>query len=234
MGAGAGFCVPVRVYPLSLRSAVSTQNVMSRTKMRHYLLVLIVHKERSCSFLALPKRGRPWGLTQPHVWRHIETMSAEKSTAMGLEDVLAERAPVLPVLCTQLRETAQQMDQSVQGICANFVGIARRSKDGVARTARFLGAGESGNAGNANNLAGLLEGSKRTLRALLERAAKTSEQSTLAVKRLDSVTTCSKQINTALASLNDMAIGNKLVAINARIEAARLGAQALWIQCGGG
>jgi methyl-accepting chemotaxis protein len=153
-------------------------------------------------------------------------MSTANSTASGIEEVLAERAPVLPILCTQLRQTAQQMDESVQGICASFVGISRRSKDGVARTARFLGTGDSGSGADANNLAGLLEGSKQTLRSLLERAAKTSAQSTLAVKRLDSVTTCSKQINTALASLNDMAIGNKLVAINARIEAARLGAQA--------
>ena len=152
-------------------------------------------------------------------------MSTDKLIATGLEEVIAERAPVLPVLCTQLRETAQQMDESVQGLCANFVGISRRSKDGVARTALFLGEGESSGT-RTNNLAGLLEGSKRTLRALLERAAKTSEQSSLAVRRLDSVTACSKQINAALASLNDMAIGNKLVAINARIEAARLGAQA--------
>ena len=149
---------------------------------------------------------------------------------MELDDsaaaVIAEREPVLPVLCTQLRQTAQQMDESVMEVCSSFVGISRRAKAGVARTATFLGAGGDGGETQNHNLAALLEGSKTTLRSLLERAAKASEQSTMAVKRLNSVTAYSKQIDSALTSLNDMAIGNKLVAINARIEAARLGAQA--------
>ncbi len=142
-------------------------------------------------------------------------------------EVIAERAPVLPVLCTQLRQTAQQMDESVMGVCTNFVGISRRAKEGVARTAQFLGAGggsESKVAGQS--LAALIERSKTTLRSVLARAAKATEQSTSAVERLDAVTEYSKRIDAALVGLNDMAIGNKLVAINARIEAARLGSQA--------
>lgn len=183
-------------------------------------------KRKPAPFGHFHKRGVSIGSRPAKRCADLQTMNTADARVTGLEEVVAERAPILPALCSQLRETTQQMDESVQGICANFVGISRRTKEGAVRTARFLGTDETGHSSSASNLAGLVERSKRTLQTLLERAAKTSEQSTEAVRRLDSVAACSNQINTALAQLTDMAIGNKLVAINARIEAARLGAQA--------
>ena len=161
-----------------------------------------------------------------HLHKETLVMKIDALAMPSPEEVIAERMPVLPVLCMQLRQTAQQMDESVMGVCTNFVGISRRAKEGVARTAQFLGSEGSEGKTDGRSLAALLESAKTTLHSVLARAAKVTEQSTNAVKRLDGVTAYSKQIDAALVGLNDMAIGNKLVAINARIEAARLGAQA--------
>jgi len=141
---------------------------------------------------------------------------ARASLSPEVEAVL----PVLPVLATQLRETKEQVESSVVAVCANFNGMAARARRGVEEAAALL-TGE----GEGKGLGGLIESSHATLDNLLQRIVKAGELSMKAVYRMDDVDGGMKRISAILADVNDVATRTRLLTVNAKIEAARVGEQ---------
>ena len=107
-------------------------------------------------------------------------------------------------------------------VCNSFQGIAERAQQAVARTKGFLSEEGEGQ-GDQRSFEGLIEACSRTLVKILnvtEEAGKVSER---AVERIQQIDKASQSISTALQQLERIAGGNKILALNARIEAARAG-----------
>jgi methyl-accepting chemotaxis protein len=145
-------------------------------------------------------------------------------TPEGIKITLAANLPVLAILSTQLRETAQQVEQAVVAVCENFGAIAARTQAGVARTTRFLG-NQGSSTDERADIGALIEASRQTLMTLLDRLGRATDKSACAIEKLRAVELARKRIVKAIAGLNDIAVGNKILAVNARIQAAGLGAQ---------
>lgn len=128
--------------------------------------------------------------------------------------------PLLPVLATQVRETREQVEQAVVSVCANFNGMAARARQGVEQ-ATALVHGDEGDGG----VDGLITSSHATLENLLQRIVKGGELSMKAVYRMDDVEEGMKRISAILADVNDVATRTRLLTVNAKIEAARVGEQ---------
>lgn len=141
----------------------------------------------------------------------------------SLEQLVADQLPVLPVLSFQLTETMQQIEQAVVAVCGNFDAIAARSRASVEKTAQFLGISAES---EAESIEIPLNAARNTLGLLLDRLGRACTQSEAAMQRLESVARCSQQIEKALETLDQIALGNRLLAVNARIEAAHIGSQA--------
>jgi methyl-accepting chemotaxis protein len=130
--------------------------------------------------------------------------------------------PVLPVLARQLRETQAQVETSVVNVCSNFNGMASRARSGVEQATKLLGGGESGDGGT---LIGLIESSHGTLDTLMTRIVRGGELSMKAVYRMDDVEEGMKRISSILSAVSDVATRTRLLTVNAKIEAARVGEQ---------
>jgi hypothetical protein len=147
--------------------------------------------------------------------------------ACSLEDLrstVAANLPILPVLSAQLRETAGQVEDAVVAVCGNFGAIAARTQASVTRTTRFLGDQGSGT-GERVDIETLIEASGQTLKTLLDRLGRAGEKSACAIEKLRAVELARKRIVDAIAGLANIALGNKILAVNARIQAAVLGSQ---------
>lgn len=130
--------------------------------------------------------------------------------------------PVLPVLARQLRETQAQVENSVVNVCANFNGMATRARAGVEQAAKLIGGDGSGDGGT---LIGLLDSSHGTLETLMTRIVRGGELSMKAVYRMDDVEEGMKRIGSILSAVSDVATRTRLLTVNAKIEAARVGEQ---------
>jgi methyl-accepting chemotaxis protein len=139
-----------------------------------------------------------------------------------LRNALTANLPILPVLSAQLRQTAAQVEEAVVEVCENFAGIAARTQASVTRTTTFLGNQASG-PGERVDIETLIEASRRTLETLLNRLGRASEKSACAIEKLGAVELSRARIVKAIAGLANIATGNKILAVNARIQAAGLG-----------
>jgi len=130
--------------------------------------------------------------------------------------------PVLPVLARQLRETQAQVESSVVSVCANFNGMATRARSGFEQATRLMGGDDTSDGGN---LIGLIESSHGTLDTLMTRIVRGGELSMKAVYRMDDVEEGMKRISSILSAVSDVATRTRLLTVNAKIEAARVGEQ---------
>jgi len=127
---------------------------------------------------------------------------------------------VLPVLRAQLQEIAQIVEQSVVKVCSNFTTIADRSRKAVDKTAELLGGSQQQhNAGVEQSI----ETSRVTIGSLLERLERSATVSGKVVSRMEQVEKAMGGIQALLAELQRIAFSNKLVALNAKIEAVHVG-----------
>lgn len=138
--------------------------------------------------------------------------------ASQLEAVL----PVLPALARQLRETQAQVERSAATASANFSGIATRARTGAEHATKPLG---GHGVGEEQALAGLVESSHGTLDTLMTRIVRGGELSMKAVYRMDDVEEGMKRISSILSAVSDVATRTRLLTVNAKIEAARVGEQ---------
>jgi methyl-accepting chemotaxis protein len=149
---------------------------------------------------------------------------SEEDPGTGVEAELARYLPHLGRLGTQLRQTSAQIEESVVEVCRNFDGIAERARATVRRTTGFLG--REGNAAEGKrSFDGLLQVCGSTMLNIMNASAEAGEISLRAVERIAEMDKASQQISVALRQLDDIAKGNKILALNARIEAAHCGDQ---------
>ena len=133
---------------------------------------------------------------------------------------IREALILFPVIRRQLQETSLQVEQSVIGVCSSFTGIAARAREAVAQSAELLDGNVSGERATVESS---IETSRRTIGALLERMERASSLSSLAVSSMEQVSRTVTGIEDLLNQVKRIAFTNKLVALNAKIEAVHVG-----------
>jgi methyl-accepting chemotaxis protein len=143
----------------------------------------------------------------------------------GRSDVAGELSRYLPQLSRmseQLKQTSTQIEESVVGVCDSFQGIAARARTTVARAAGFLSHDEQSTSGR-QSFEALIEACSGTLVKIMNTTAEAGEISHRAIERIQEMDKASQQISDALGQLDAIASGNRMLAFNARIEAAHAG-----------
>jgi len=135
---------------------------------------------------------------------------------------VANYLPHLSRMSKQLKETSQQIESSVVGVCNSFQGIAERAKATVSRTAGFLSS-EGHDSSGKLSFEGLIETCGGTLVKILNATEEANEISRRAIERIQQMDKASQNISAALVKLEQIARENKMLAMNARIEAAHAG-----------
>jgi len=140
------------------------------------------------------------------------------------EAELARYLPQLGTMSEQLKQTSKQIEESVVGVCDSFQGIAVRARATVARAVGFLGHDASTQDGG-QSFEVLIQACGDTLVRIMDTISEAGEVSRRAVDRIRQMDRASRQIGSALGRLDEIAKGNLMLALNARIEAAHVGAE---------
>jgi methyl-accepting chemotaxis protein len=138
------------------------------------------------------------------------------------EAALGRYVPQLGKMSEQLKQTSKQIEDAVVGVCDSFQGIAVRARATVARAAGFLGR-EGQMSTDKQSFEGLIEACSATLVKLMDTTAEASDISHRAMERIQEMDRAGQQISDALGQLDVIASGNRMLAFNARIEAAHAG-----------
>lgn len=163
---------------------------------------------------------RAWANPPPRVEEAVAAPALEENS--GLEAELAQYLPHFSRMSEQLKQTSEQIESSVVGVCTSFQGIAERARATVARTTGFLGQ-EGEEPSDNRSFEGLIENCSGTLVKILNVTEEAGEVSRRAIERIQQMDEASQSISAALQQLEQIAGGNKILALNARIEAARAG-----------
>ncbi len=137
----------------------------------------------------------------------------------SLEVEVKAHMPVLGVLRGQLTETTAEMERSVVSVCGSFQGIAAAARETVDETTRVVGSGDSSGSGVDQ----ILSTSAATIERLIQRMESNSEISMRAVERMQQVEVALREITRAIADVDNIAFTNRLLALNAKIEAVHVG-----------
>jgi methyl-accepting chemotaxis protein len=140
----------------------------------------------------------------------------------GLEAEVARYLPQLGRMIEQLKQTSKQIEESVVGVCDSFQGIAARARATVARATGFLSNDEQAASGK-QSFEGLIEACSGTLVKIMNTTVEAGEISRRAIERIEDMDTASQQISDALSQLDQITNSNRMLAFNARIEAAHAG-----------
>ena len=133
---------------------------------------------------------------------------------------IQECIAALPVLRAQIQEAAQHVEAAVSGVCGNFQNIADRSHEAVAKAAEMLGSGQTGGASVEESI----ETSRATISRLLQRLEHAGHISSLAITRMDEIEQTVQGMESLLEEVQKISFANKIVALNAKIEAVHVGA----------
>src|SRR6202161_2798182 len=140
----------------------------------------------------------------------------------GLEAEVARYLPQLGRMSEQLKQTSKQIEESVVGVCDSFQGIAARARATVARATGFLSNDEQPASGK-QSFEGLIDACSGTLVKIMNTTVEAGEISRRAIERIEDMDTASQQISDALSQLDQITNSNRMLAFNARIEAAHAG-----------
>ena len=127
---------------------------------------------------------------------------------------------VLPVIRTQLEETSRQIEDAVVSVCSSFTGIATRARETLAKSTELFDGQPSNHDATVESS---IETSRRTIGSLLERLERATKLSSLAVSNMEEVARTVTGIEELLGQVERIAFTNKLVALNAKIEAVHVG-----------
>jgi methyl-accepting chemotaxis protein len=141
-----------------------------------------------------------------------------------LEEQVATALPVLDVMGTQLKQTANQIETAVVDVCNRFQSMVERARAGV-NSASDLLAGDS-NGKSSESIGSLIEEAQQTIETLLQHTQHSAKVSQSAIERIHRVRSATDDITKSLAQLDDITIGNRLLAVNARIQAVYAGDRA--------
>ena len=150
--------------------------------------------------------------------RAMEDIPAPENRA-GLEAEIARYLPQMRRMGEQLKQTSKQIEESVVGVCDSFQGIAGRARATVTRATGFLGNPASGK----QSFEGLIEACSGTLVKIMNTTVEAGDISRRAIERIEDMDTASQQISDALSQLDQITNSNRMLAFNARIEAAHAG-----------
>ena len=134
-----------------------------------------------------------------------------------LAEGIAGYWPHLPVLESQIRESMQQVESAVTQVCGGFEDMAKRARESVSTAEHMLGSDRR------SGVEKLLEASRHTLRELQSQIARGREVSAQAIERMSDLEKSAGVILAALGEIDRLSFGNRLVALNAKIEAAHFG-----------
>ena len=157
-----------------------------------------------------------------------ETVEVTPSNGSGLggpsevDAALARYLSQLGRMGEQLRQTSKQIEDSVVGVCDSFQGIAQRAQDTVARAMGFLG-NEGQTTSDKQSFEGLIDTCSGTLVKILNTTIEAGDVSRRAIERIEEMDKASQQISEALRQLDQITNSNRMLAFNARIEAAHAG-----------
>jgi methyl-accepting chemotaxis protein len=141
---------------------------------------------------------------------------------LGVDAELARYLPHLSRMSAQLKQTSSQIESSVVGVCDSFQGIAERARSTVSRTTGFLSS-EGNRTSSKQSFESLIQNCADTLVKILNTTEEAGEVSRRAIERIDQMDQASQMIGAALLKLEQIAHENKMLAMNARIEAAHAG-----------
>lgn len=147
----------------------------------------------------------------------------DPSSLGEISDALVSCLPAVSLMKTQLADTVTQIEQAVVGVCDSFQDIAQRARDSVSKTETFLASRDSKDAENisVNQLIGQCQNTMGDLLGAIEDAGKVSRRAVEQMRKIDGY---AATITASLKKLDEIAESNKVLALNARIEAARAGA----------
>jgi methyl-accepting chemotaxis protein len=168
-------------------------------------------------------------MTMPETLPGSQSRSGESacngSSATGKAEIEAELARYLPHLGRmgeQLKQTSKQIEESVVGVCDSFQGIAARARATVARATNFLG-NDGQPAEGKQSFESLIETCSGTLVKIMNTTVEAGDISRRAIERIEEMDAASQQISDALGQLDQITNSNRMLAFNARIEAAHAG-----------
>lgn len=122
----------------------------------------------------------------------------------------------------QLKETTNQIETSVVGVCSNFQAIADRVRATIDRTRGVIG-NEGSNSQDRRTFERLIDNCGATLVRILETAEAEASVSRRAIERIHRIDLAADKISQALVKLDRIAQESKMLAMNAHIEAAHAG-----------
>ena len=139
-----------------------------------------------------------------------------------IDAALARYLSQLGRMGEQLKQTSKQIEDSVVGVCDSFQGIASRAQATVARATGFLGI-DGKSASDRPSFEGLIETCSGTLVKIMNTTVEAGHISRRAIERIEEMDKASQQISEALSQLDQITNSNRMLAFNARIEAAHAG-----------
>jgi len=141
-----------------------------------------------------------------------------------LREQVATSLPVFDVMGTQLKETANQIEIAVVDVCNRFQSMVERARAGVTSASELLAGDSTGK--SRESIGALIEEAQQTIETLLQHSQHSAQVSESAIERIQKVQTATDDITKSLAQLDDITIGNRLLAVNARIQAVYAGDRA--------
>jgi methyl-accepting chemotaxis protein len=156
----------------------------------------------------------------------VETAGGSPANGPGgpsdVDAALARYLSQLGRMGEQLKQTSKQIEDSVVGVCDSFQGIAARAQATVARATGFLG-NDGQSASDRQSFEGLVETCSGTLVKIMNTTVEAGHVSRCAIERIEEMDKASQQISEALSQLDQITNSNRMLAFNARIEAAHAG-----------
>jgi methyl-accepting chemotaxis protein len=154
-------------------------------------------------------------------WKRLRSrLSGSRSQRLAeLAEEVAGHWPHLPSLEAQLQETIQEVETAVTDVCSGFEGIATRARESVNAAAALLGS-EQG-----SGIETLEAASRHSLDQLQQQIQRGQTVSALVMGHMNEMEQTASVIVKALSEIDRIAFGSKLVALNAKVEAAHFGEQ---------
>ena len=154
-------------------------------------------------------------------WTHLGArfLGGRARKLAELADEVAGHWPHLPGLEAQIRQSIQQVEEAVTEVCGGFEGMVTRARESVAGASRLLGSDKG------SGIEALLGASRHTLGELQKQIERGQEISAQVIGHMQEMESTAAVIVKALTEIDRISFGSKLVALNAKVEAAHFGDQ---------
>jgi len=146
--------------------------------------------------------------------RRVFTFSA----FMRLVFEIRAHIPILPVLSKQLRDASDDLAHEVENICVQFQEMSSGAKESVKLVSGLLG-----NTKDERNVNQIIQDCRATMSDLLSRIDQGHALHTRAIDHMETVNASVQQVFKVLQEVDKTSFANKLVGLNAKIEAVHLG-----------